>query len=141
MTSTFKHLLATATLLATGAASATNDLGWQFIAGSGTLTFAPGETSKTITVDIANDAVFEGSTGETFFVNLTTPVNATIADNQGLGTIIDNDEFKIAVGLLQNTFNGFANIGRRVVGGHHDDDRACFVVDRSASASGSWHDR
>src|SRR5678815_426860 len=28
---------------------------------------------------------------ETYFVNLTNPTNATIADNQGLGTITDND--------------------------------------------------
>jgi hypothetical protein len=55
----------------------------------GTLTFAPGVTSQTITVGITNDTVFESA--ETFNVNLTSPTNATIADNLGIGTITDND--------------------------------------------------
>ncbi|NOU40966.1 MAG: retention module-containing protein [Methylotenera sp.] len=65
--------------------------GIDFSAASGTLSFAPGEITKTITVNIANDTaapVYEGA--ETFRVNLTTPVNATIADNFGVGTIVDN---------------------------------------------------
>ena len=56
---------------------------------SGTLTFPPGVTSRTITVPINPDAVPEPN--ETFFVNLSSPTNATIADGQGLGTIIDDD--------------------------------------------------
>ncbi|MDP3059544.1 MAG: retention module-containing protein [Methylotenera sp.] len=65
--------------------------GIDFSAASGTLSFAPGEITKTITVNIANDIaapVYEGA--ETFRVNLSTPVNATIADNFGVGTIVDN---------------------------------------------------
>jgi hypothetical protein len=54
-----------------------------------TITFLPGQTSQTITVPINNDTTDE--TSETFFVNLVTPTNATIADNLGVGTIIDND--------------------------------------------------
>ena len=53
------------------------------------ITFAPGETTQTITVPINGDTIDEGD--ETFFVNLTTPVNATIADAQGVGTITDDD--------------------------------------------------
>jgi hypothetical protein len=60
-----------------------------YTATTGTLTFAPGVTSQTITVSIAEDTIFEGS--EAFNVNLATPVNATIADGQGVGTITDND--------------------------------------------------
>ncbi len=56
---------------------------------SGTLTFAPGQTSKTITVLVNHDDVDEDD--ETFLVNLTNPVNATIAVAQGMGTIIDDD--------------------------------------------------
>ena len=56
---------------------------------SGTLTFNPGETSKTITVRVRGDTVVEPN--ETFFVNLSNPTNATIADSQGLGTILNND--------------------------------------------------
>jgi LmbE family N-acetylglucosaminyl deacetylase len=54
-----------------------------------TLTFAPGATSQTITVAVQGDALAEGN--ETYFVNLTAPSNATIADAQGLGTVIDDE--------------------------------------------------
>ena len=56
---------------------------------SDTLTFAAGETTKTITLTIVDDAVFEQT--EQFYVNLSNPTNATISDSQGVGTIIDND--------------------------------------------------
>jgi Ca2+-binding RTX toxin-like protein/Mg-chelatase subunit ChlD len=56
---------------------------------SGTLTFNPGTITQTITVPIINDILFE--TTETFNVTLSSPVNATIADNSGVGTILDND--------------------------------------------------
>jgi CSLREA domain-containing protein len=54
-----------------------------------TLTFAPGVTTQTVNVAVANDAITEPD--ETFFVNLSNPVNATFADNQGLGTIENDD--------------------------------------------------
>jgi hypothetical protein len=56
---------------------------------SGTATIAAGSTSATVTVKVQGDTTEEAD--ETFFVNLSNPVNATIADNQGLGTIIDDD--------------------------------------------------
>ncbi len=54
-----------------------------------TLTFAPGETSKDVLVTVANDAVDEIT--ETVLLNLTLPTNSTIADAQGVGTILDDD--------------------------------------------------
>jgi hypothetical protein len=63
--------------------------GSDYVATSGTLTFAPGETSKDVPVTIIGDTANEGS--ENFFMNLTNPVNATIGDAQGIGTITDND--------------------------------------------------
>ena len=57
---------------------------------SGTLTFAPGEVSKTVSVPIINNAISE--TIENFVLNLSSPsANATIADASGLATVIDND--------------------------------------------------
>lgn len=53
------------------------------------LQFAPGEISKNVSVTVTGDVVFEGS--ETFFINLSNPVNATVADGQGQGTVIDDD--------------------------------------------------
>ena len=56
---------------------------------NGTLTFLPGVTTQTITVTVNGDARFEAA--ETFFVNLSTPTNTTIADAQGIGTILNDD--------------------------------------------------
>ena len=60
-----------------------------FGAGSTVLTIPAGSTSQTIGILIAGDTAVEGT--EQFFVNLSNPVNATIADGQGVGTIIDDD--------------------------------------------------
>jgi Calx-beta domain/FG-GAP-like repeat len=68
-----------------GTANADND----YQAASGTLTFGPGETSKTITVQVNGDRV--GEANETFFVVLSNPTNAMIADGSGQGTIIDDE--------------------------------------------------
>ena len=56
---------------------------------TGTLNFAAGVTTQTITLNITNDSVYELT--ENFNVNLTNAVQATISDNQGIGTILDND--------------------------------------------------
>lgn len=56
---------------------------------SGKLEFAAGETTKTIEVEIDGDTLDEEN--ETFFVNLSNPVNAEMADAQGIGTITDDD--------------------------------------------------
>ncbi|MBM81981.1 MAG: hypothetical protein CMJ78_15530, partial [Planctomycetaceae bacterium] len=63
--------------------------GSDFLATNGTLTFAPGEVSKTITVTVNGDAVIEPD--ETFFVNLSNATNATILRDQATGTIINDD--------------------------------------------------
>ncbi|MEM8639509.1 MAG: Calx-beta domain-containing protein [Cyanobacteria bacterium P01_G01_bin.54] len=70
-------------------ADGTATAGSDYTANAGTLNFAAGETSKTVTVNITDDATFDGI--ETFTVDLSNAVNAAIADNQGIGTIIDND--------------------------------------------------
>jgi Calx-beta domain len=70
-------------------ADSTAVAGSDYVTNSGTLIFNPGEITKTITVLINGDSLTEGD--ETFFVNLSNPMNATIADGQGQITIIDND--------------------------------------------------
>ncbi len=66
-----------------------------YTSATGTLTFAPGTTTQTITVPIVNDTILEGD--ETFNVNLVSPINATIADNLGLGTILANDPLSVSI--------------------------------------------
>src|SRR5262249_62211931 len=63
--------------------------GSDYQAASGTLTFAPGETSKTITVLVNGDRLAESN--ETFAVNLSGATNATVAVGQGVGTILDDE--------------------------------------------------
>ena len=53
------------------------------------VTFAPGETSKNVTVPVKGDTLDEAN--ETFNVTLSSPVNAGITDGTGVGTITDDD--------------------------------------------------
>ncbi|MEH2283289.1 MAG: Calx-beta domain-containing protein [Nostoc sp.] len=55
----------------------------------GTITFNPGETSKTLSIGVIGDNKFE--TNETFSVNLLGATNATITDNLGVASIINDD--------------------------------------------------
>jgi hypothetical protein len=60
-----------------------------YTATSGTATIAAGQTSTTISVPVIGDVLPEQD--ETFFVQLDAPVNATIADGQGVVTIRDDE--------------------------------------------------
>ena len=53
------------------------------------LTFTPGQTSKTVVVNVKGDTTKE--VNEKFVVNLTTPNGATIAKSQGIGTVVNDD--------------------------------------------------
>jgi hypothetical protein len=53
---------------------------------SGTLTFAPGQTSQTVNVNVVGDPYYDGT--EQFWLNLLSPTNATIARGQGTATIL-----------------------------------------------------
>lgn len=73
--------------VSTQAGTATDNV--DFGAGSIVVNIPAGQTSQSLTVFVIGDTLVEGT--ETFFVNLSNPVNATIADAQGLATIIDDD--------------------------------------------------
>ncbi|MEK0189674.1 Calx-beta domain-containing protein, partial [Microcoleus anatoxicus] len=60
-----------------------------YTAATGSVSFAAGETTKTIAVAVNGDAKLE--TDETFNVNLSNPVNGTIAKVTGIGTITNDD--------------------------------------------------
>jgi hypothetical protein len=64
--------------------------GSDYVASSGTLTFGPGETAKTFAIQIIGDLTDEYDQG--FYVNLSSASNAVIADGQGVGTILDDDD-------------------------------------------------
>lgn len=72
------------------------------------LTFAPGGSlTQTVTVLVNGDTIQEAN--ETFFVNLSSPVNATLADNQGLGTI-SNDDGTVVIDNQQDCGSGSGSV-------------------------------
>ena len=61
-----------------------------YAAASGTLTFQPGDTTKSISISTVNDTIYEGS--ETFRVYLSGATGGAVISNAaGTGTILDND--------------------------------------------------
>ena len=76
-----------------GSATASDD----YTDGSGTLTFAPGDTTQTVTVATLPDTVPEGE--ETFTVTLSNARNAAIGDAGATGTIAANDAVLTALTL------------------------------------------
>lgn len=70
-------------------ANATATAGSDYVAASGTVTFAPGAATASITVVVTGDTTIEPT--ETFTVNLTNPVNATLSRTQATGTITSDD--------------------------------------------------
>jgi len=64
--------------------------GQDYVAKTGTLTFAAGETEQTIDVTILGNQN-DDPLLRTFVVNLSAPVGAQLGDSQGAATIIDDD--------------------------------------------------
>ena len=67
----------------------TAEAGSDYEADSGTLTFGVGETTQTISVPTLDDSEQEAE--ERFLVTLSSPAGATLNDDTGVGTILDND--------------------------------------------------
>lgn len=68
-----------------GSAAAPGD----YTSRSGTIIFMAGETSKTVSVALVNDALVEPD--ETFTLTLSSAFNATLSDGRGVATILDDD--------------------------------------------------
>lgn len=87
----------------------TASIGTDFLNTSGTLSFAPGETSKNIVVSVLGDMIVEDD--ETFAVNLTGAINSSVLTSQGIGTIINNDLLAISPPSLPPIFTGLPKLG------------------------------
>ncbi len=72
-----------------GATGSCGAAGVDYETQTGSLSFAPGETTKPITIKVCGDTIVEPD--ETFFVNLANPGHATISNGQGVGTIVNDD--------------------------------------------------
>ncbi len=75
--------------------SSAADDGSDYEATSGTLTFRPGQTRKTVSVPILDDARNEGD--ETFGLALTNLQGATFAVNSGTGTIVNAEPLALSI--------------------------------------------
>ncbi|OLE58261.1 MAG: hypothetical protein AUI36_13745 [Cyanobacteria bacterium 13_1_40CM_2_61_4] len=101
-----------------GAATAGSD----YIAKSGTLTFPPGTVTKYDTILVNGDLLVEPD--EEFYVNLTTPTNATLTRPQGGGLILNDD------GVTAISINNIS-----VTEGNIGTTNAIFTVTLSASSA------
>jgi hypothetical protein len=69
--------------------------GSDYVAASGTVSFAPGEVEKPVVVFVNGDTVDE--TQETFFLDISNVQNATVGSNRGTGFINDDDGPTISI--------------------------------------------
>ena len=81
--------------VAAATADGTATAGADYTAGAWTIVFPPGDTTTSLGVAVRGDRVWEAD--ETLVVNLSTPVNTTLADTQGVGTILDDDPQGLSV--------------------------------------------
>ena len=75
--------------VAYGTANGTATAGSDYVTKTGTLTFAAGVSTRSVTVAVNGDTTAEAD--ENFVVNLTSPSNAVVADAQGQATITNDD--------------------------------------------------
>jgi len=102
--------------------------GADFVGGvlpSGVLTFAAGESSKSITIAVANDVLIERD--ENFIVMLSNPVNADLDGFVGLATILNDDVAQPTVAFATTS----ASVMENAAAGGFD-----FVVNRTGDISG-----
>jgi uncharacterized protein len=82
-------------------ADGTATAGSDYVATSGTVVIAEGDTSAVVSVFINGDTVSEPE--ETFFVRATSATGATIADGEGLGTIQNDDVTVVSIPQIQGS--------------------------------------
>lgn len=110
-----------------------------FTNSNATVTFAPGETSKTISIPITVDSVSESS--ESFTVTLSAPTNGTLADSSATVTISDDDlpgaiQFSLAEYTVAES-GGTATITVARTGGDASGITIQFATSNGTATAGS----
>jgi hypothetical protein len=114
-----------------GTATAGND----YQSTNGTLTFAPGETGKTVNVSVNGDSVVEPD--ETFFVNLSNATNAAITDFRGVGTILNDDGLNGVISFSQSSYSVGEGAGMTTITVNRSGNATQAVSVRYFTAEGS----
>jgi len=105
-----------------------------FTTGMTTLNFAAGQITKTITVLVNGDTVVE--LDETFYVYLSSCSGCTISDNQGIGTIINDDLVAPSTVFTITPANGTGTVIFSVPNGTFTNMTAISVNNASSMGSG-----
>ncbi len=118
---TFTVSLAKASPLRVSVAYATADgtatAGTDYTATSGTLVFAPGQTTKTVAVPILGDTAYEPD--ETFTLTLSNPVNGTLGTATATGAITNDDAPTASPGHYNGPISSGGNIDFDVAADGH----------------------
>lgn len=105
--------------------------GADYQATSGTLTFAPGETAKTITIQVIGNSRFEAE--KTFSVTLSSPSGATLGSASATVTIRNDDEEIASIDLSPSQLVLFVNDRRTVTATPRASSGAALT-----NRTGSW---
>ena len=112
--------------------------GADFAQEGGTVTFAPGETSRTVSIGVYGDRVDEGEK-ERFLVDLSDPTGATIVRKTATLWILDDDDTpKVTLVLNTNTISenrGSATVTARL---NHPSKEATVVTVSLSGWEGDW---
>jgi Calx-beta domain len=101
---------------------------------SGSLSFSPGETTKSVTVAVNGDTSAEPN--ETFLVILSAPSGATLADSQGQGTITNDDSGGAPLTCPSAPVGAGTSFVTTVTGGNAELDWVATYV--PGSPNGAW---
>ncbi|HEX8352073.1 MAG TPA: Calx-beta domain-containing protein [Pyrinomonadaceae bacterium] len=96
--------LSQTTTVSYATADGTATAGSDYTAASGTLTFSPGETSKSVTIQIRQDNVYEGT--ESFSLTLGTPSGGAVLSGPSSVTVtLSDDEFRPSISIANVRVN------------------------------------
>ena len=114
--------------------------GEDYTATSGTLTFAPGETSKTITIEILGDGRYEGI--ERFLVRISNPSGATLPQYQSKDVRIVSDDAVPTVSMAPVTVDEGAGTMTLTLRVSHpsEEDIAYIVVENDVAGTATEGD-